>query len=558
MTSDPARSEAGLAVSASFATGLMVRVLAGLFAAGATLAALTLALPHSAQANELGLLAIVADAYLVAGILYWRSNTVSGAILPLALGWGSTLIALIAYFSAESPSPLIFFFLWVVLYASYFFTTAQTTVQIAYVGVAFGTLLILREPSSGILAWWLVGMGTLLVAAILIRSMRARGEMLIARLYDAARTDPLTKLANRRGLRELLDLELERARRGRTQASVLVGDIDGFKEFNDRLGSHAGDVALQRIALALDRGRRKFDGLARVGGEQFALVLPGTDESDACDIAESLRRGLGEEFASEKVPITISFGAATYPHHGETPGSLLHSADEALHAAKVNGRNRTVLYSADLGSSPRQDGESRDAVGERFVAVVLDLAEAVDLRFSGSARHSETVGRYTELIARELGFSEEQTQRVRLAGMLHDVGKVGVPDAVLNKPGSLTDEEFVLIKAHPALGAQILEHPTLADIREWVGAHHERPDGRGYPVGLAGESIPVEAQILAVADAYEAMTSDRAYRASIGREAAAAELERCSGTQFEPAVVEALINVLAGQEQRADLALARA
>lgn len=558
MTSDPARSEAGLAVSASFATGLMVRVLAGLFAAGATLAALTLALPHSAQANELGLLAIVADAYLVAGILYWRSNTVSGAILPLALGWGSTLIALIAYFSAESPSPLIFFFLWVVLYASYFFTTAQTTVQIAYVGVAFGTLLILREPSSGILAWWLVGMGTLLVAAILIRSMRARGEMLIARLYDAARTDPLTKLANRRGLRELLDLELEHARRGRTQASVLVGDIDGFKEFNDRLGSHAGDVALQRIALALDRGRRKFDGLARVGGEQFALVLPGTNESDAWDIAESLRRGLGEEFASEKVPITISFGAATYPHHGETPGSLLHSADEALHAAKINGRNRTVLYNAELGSSPRDDGESRDAVGERFVAVVLDLAEAVDLRFSGSARHSETVGRYTELIARELGFSEEQTQRVRLAGMLHDVGKVGVPDAVLNKPGSLTDEEFVLIKGHPALGAQILEHPTLADIREWVGAHHERPDGRGYPVGLAGESIPVEAQILAVADAYEAMTSDRAYRASIGREAAAAELERCSGTQFEPAVVEALINVLAGQEQRADLALARA
>jgi diguanylate cyclase (GGDEF)-like protein len=382
--------------------------------------------------------------------------------------------------------------------------------------------------------------------------------MLIARLYDAARTDPLTKLANRRGLRELLDLELERARRGRTQASVLVGDIDGFKEFNDRLGSHAGDVALQRIALALDRGRRKFDGLARVGGEQFALVLPGTDESDACDIAESLRRGLGEEFASEKVPITISFGAATYPHHGETPGSLLHCADEALHAAKVNGRNRTVLYSAELGSSPRYDGESRDAVGERFVAVVLDLAEAVDLRFSGSARHSETVGRYTELIARELGFSEEQTHRLRLAGMLHDVGKVGVPDAVLNKPGSLTDEEFEVIKGHPALGAQILEHPTLADIREWVGAHHERPDGRGYPAGLAGDSIPMEAQILAVADAYEAMTSDRAYRSSIGREAAAAELERCSGTQFEPAVVDALINVLAGQEQRADLALARA
>jgi putative nucleotidyltransferase with HDIG domain len=188
---------------------------------------------------------------------------------------------------------------------------------------------------------------------------------------------------------------------------------------------------------------------------------------------------------------------------------------------------------------------------------MLDLAEAVDLRFSGSARHSETVGRYAELMARELGFSEERTGRVRLAGLLHDIGKVGIPDAILRKPAKLTNEEFETIKTHPELGAQILEHPSLADIREWVSTHHERPDGRGYPLGLAGEAITLEARILAVADAYEAMTSDRSYRSAVDHLAARAELERCAGTQFDPDVVGALLAVLGREAQRAETSLER-
>jgi len=161
------------------------------------------------------------------------------------------------------------------------------------------------------------------------------------------------------------------------------------------------------------------------------------------------------------------------------------------------------------------------------------------------------------MMARELGLSEEQVGRVRLAGMLHDVGKVGVPDSILNKPAKLTDEEYEVIKRHPGLGAQILEHPSFADVRQWVGAHHERPDGRGYPNGLTGEELPLEAQILAVADAYEAMTSDRSYRSSIGHEAAEAELERCAGTQFDKRVVSALLRVLAREGDRLGLMVAR-
>jgi HD-GYP domain-containing protein (c-di-GMP phosphodiesterase class II) len=150
----------------------------------------------------------------------------------------------------------------------------------------------------------------------------------------------------------------------------------------------------------------------------------------------------------------------------------------------------------------------------------------------------------------------ERTGRIRLAGMLHDVGKVGVPDSILNKPAKLTDEEFEVIKRHLGLGAQILEHPSFADVRKWVRAHHERPDGRGYPRGLSGDALPLEAQILAVADAYEAMTSDRSYRSSIGHEAAAAELERCAGTQFDRRVVGALLSVLAREGERVNVMLA--
>jgi diguanylate cyclase (GGDEF)-like protein/putative nucleotidyltransferase with HDIG domain len=538
-------------------TSVMAQVLAGLFAAGATLALLTVALPHSHRASSLGLLLIVGNAYLVAAILHRCASALPSSILPYALAWGSTLITGVAYFSGQSPSPLMFFFLWIFLYASYFLTSTETTVQIAYVGLLYGALLLLRAPAGGVAEWWLVGMGSMLVGAIVVRAMRERGELLVGRLYETARTDPLTKLSNRRGFRELFDLELERARRGKAQMTVLVGDIDHFKEVNDRAGRHVGDAALRRVARVLEAGKRQIDGIARVGGEQFALILPDTDAHAAFVIAERLRNALAAEFAGDTVPITISFGVASYPHNGETSGSLLRATDEALQAAKQSGRDRTVLHSPALREAALLDGGSRDVAGERFVAVVLDLAEAVDLRFSGSARHSETVGRYAAMMARELGLAEERVERVRIAGMLHDVGKVGVPDSILRKPAKLSEEEFETIKRHPDLGAQILEHPSLADVREWVGAHHERPDGKGYPIGLAGAALPLEARILAVADAYEAMTSDRSYRPSIGPTAARAELERCSGAQFDEQVVRAFIAVLDRESKSIETVLAR-
>jgi diguanylate cyclase (GGDEF)-like protein/putative nucleotidyltransferase with HDIG domain len=529
------------------------QALAGLFAAGASLALLTVLLPHSADANVAGLVLIVAAAYLVGFGLSWRSSNLSGWVLPVALAWGTTSITGVAYFSAESPSPLIFFYLWIFLYSAYFFDDRITLLQVAYTGIALAALLIALPPSNGVAVWWLVAIGTLAVGAIMIRSMRRRVETLIDRLYDTARTDPLTDLPNRRGFRELLDLELERARRRESSLTVVVGDLDHFKEVNDRSGHHVGDAVLARVARLLEGRKRTVDAAARVGGEEFTLVLPDTDENEAFVVAERLRTELENEFASDAVPITISFGIATYPQHGHTAGSLLRAGDEALYGAKRHGRNRSMIHTPVLREVVREAGQ-RDVEGERFTAAMLDLAEAVDLRFSGSARHSETVGRYAEMMAAELGLQEERVIRVRLAGVLHDIGKVLIPEAILQKPAALDPDEFDLIKRHPEFGAQILDHPALTDVRTWVGSHHERPDGSGYPLGLSGDEIAIEARIIAVADAYEAMTSDRAYRASIGPPAARAELERCAGSQFDDQVVAAFMRIVERESQRAEQA----
>ena len=534
-----------------FETRLMARALGSLFAAGATLALLTVVLPHGPRVSSAGLLAVIASAYLTAAALFWRAETLKAWVLPVTLASGSLHITAVAYFSGQSPSPLVFFYLWVFLYSAYFLSNRQTVAQILFTAFAYGALLELRPPDVGLAAWWVVGIGTLMVAAILILTMRRRVETLIAQLFDAARTDPLTRLLNRRGFREHLDLELERARRGQEPMALLVGDLDHFKEVNDRAGHHAGDGVLRRVAEALGENKRQIDTVARVGGEEFALILPSTDADGAFVLAERLRSAIRDGFAGDLIPVTISFGIATHPKDGETAGGLLRAADEALYAAKESGRNRTVLHSAELRHLLSEDGGHHDVAGERYQAVILDLAEAVDLRFSGSARHCETVGRYAEMIARELGLPEHRVSRVRLGGVLHDIGKVAVPDAVLRKPGALTDDEWALVRRHPELGAQILEHPTFADVRTWVAAHHERLDGRGYPRGLAGAELPLEARILAVADAYEAMTSDRSYRCSLNHEAAREELRRHCGTQFDFQIVDAFLAALERDGQRA-------
>jgi diguanylate cyclase (GGDEF)-like protein/putative nucleotidyltransferase with HDIG domain len=399
----------------------------------------------------------------------------------------------------------------------------------------------------------ILALGVVTVLLGLVLHQRRQIARLSTRLSDASRTDALTGLLNRRAFEELLDSELERSRRTGRPLAVVVGDIDGLGELNRRLGIPAGDRVLQLAARDMLKWKRRIDCAGRIGGEEFALLLPETDERGAFLLAERLRRAAHRTFGGDTMPVTISFGVASYPDHGDRLDLLMSFATHAMSAAKELGKDRSVVYSEEVSRMLASVGGPEGA--ELQLATVIGLAEALDIRDAGALGHSQTVGRYAEQMAVQLGLPDDHVERVRLAGVLHDVGKIGVSDRVITKPGPLDADEWREMRTHPEIGARLLAHPEFDDLRAWVHSHHERPDGRGYPLGLAGDSIPLEARILAVADAYEAMTADRAYRPSMGEEAARAELEAGAGTQFDARVVRAFLRVL---ERGGSAALRRA
>ena len=401
----------------------------------------------------------------------------------------------------------------------------------------------------GLAAAALVGPGALAVSGVagalgalcvLAHDRLRRHE--IALLTESARRDPLTGLLNRRGFADVFDAELERARRSGSSLSVVAGDLDRFKRVNDALGHHGGDAALVRCARILWSGKRRFDSAARIGGDEFALLAAGSDDHGAYMLAERVRDALGEEFRDDRQPLTMSFGVATFPLHGQSADALLRAADQALYAAKALGCDRTVISSAEVpGILERGSAAGNGGVG---LDALVGLAEALDVRESGSATHSRRVARLAELTARELGLEPDAVERVRLAGLLHDVGRVALPDALIRKRGPLTEDEWALMRSHPEIGARMVATTRHDDISSWILLHHERPDGRGYPEGRQGANVPLEAAIIGVADAYEAMTSERPHRPALDVDAAATELQGQAGSQFPAAVVEALLRAV--------------
>jgi diguanylate cyclase (GGDEF)-like protein len=361
-------------------------------------------------------------------------------------------------------------------------------------------------------------------------------------LRHLAAHDPLTGLRNRRGFEPGIDAHLDALGAG-GELSLLVLDLDHFKRVNDSLGHDAGDEVLRRFADVLRAAAGAVDVPTRLGGEEFALVLPGAGEARALSVAEHLRLLVRTQFANFPCPVSVSVGVASRGAEARDASELIRAANRALYAAKRLGRDRCVVHHAQTLEMLDALREAEGNGAEQLAAAML-LAETLDLRDVATARHSETVGRYAEQIARELQFEVARVERIRAAGILHDIGKLGIADAVLHKPGALDAHEWVEIKRHPEIGSRILEHANLRDIGDWVLAHHERIDGSGYPQGMAAATIPVEARILAVADAYEAMTSDRPYRRALPLEQARAELRRCAGTQFDAEIVAVFERVL--------------
>jgi diguanylate cyclase (GGDEF)-like protein/putative nucleotidyltransferase with HDIG domain len=533
---------------ASLVTGernaLMARTLALLFAAGASLSLmLFLVLPHP-EANVSGMLATIAVTFAITACVVARRERIPAGAYPWLVALGTVLITVGIYFRGEPTAPHALFYLWIVFYSCYFLGRITAVAQLVLAMAGYGAVLVLAdEPAGEALELWLVAAGGLAVSGMLITMLKSQVDGLVLQLADAARTDPLTGLLNRRGLEETFELEVERARRGEQTLSLLIGDLDCFKKVNDEYGHHAGDQALARAGEVLAREKRRIDTLARFGGEEFALIAPDTDGQEAFMLAERLRIALREEFAADDIPLTISFGLATCPLHGTSRQELVGVADDALYAAKELGRDRTVIYSKEVvGVLTPVNG--RNSKRNEQLAIMLALTEALDAGEAGTADHSQTVARYCEVIAREMGLDATTVERVRLAGLLHDVGNVAISHLVLNKPEPLSPDEWAEIRRHSEIGARILANARLGDIGEWVMAHHERVDGEGFPRGLSNGAIPFEARILAVADAFEAMTSDRPYRGAMSQEEAVEELQRNAGSQFDPDVVDALLRVL--------------
>jgi len=518
-----------------------------LFGAAALICLAGVFLPGDAQYDDDVLLVTAGSAALAAAFLLVVNERVpEWTYHPIGvLGTAVSTAAAYGWGSASAYGPLLY--VWVTVFAFYVFARAPALAHLALMAAGYALALVLEDTAENPLDGWLATIGTLLGTGLFVSFVRDRLSDMLHRLREAAHRDPLTDLLNRRGFQQVFDTELERARRAEQSLSLIVGDIDRFKRVNDAHGHAAGDAALMRVADAIRGAKRGFDSAARVGGEEFAVLAPDCDEHGAYMLAERIRAAVHEALsaAPEDAPLTISFGISTFPTHGQSADGLLRTADQALYAAKRLGRNRSVISSAEvpgiLAGSSRggSNGEAHVELG-----ALLNLAEALDVRDSGSASHCRRVGRFAELTARELGLPPEAVERIRLAGILHDVGRVALPDGVFAKQGPLTDDEWKWVRAHPAVGARMVETTAYEDIRSWILFHHERPDGNGYPEGRRADAVPIESAILAVADAYEAMTSERPYRPALLPDEAAGELRRGAGHQFRADVVDALLRAV--------------
>jgi diguanylate cyclase (GGDEF)-like protein len=335
------RGGRGLPEKNGRARDLATRTLAYLYVAGATLGLLTLALPHSGGMDEAGIVGVAAGAYAVA-VLVMLAGALSLAMLQLLVVFGSALITAALGLSGEPSSGYAFFYLWVTIYAAYFFSRGELVAQVAIIGIGYAAALLAWGGGSARLTSWVLTVGSLIVAAAVVRILKESLDQMVVRLSRAAETDPLTALLNRRGFNDCLASELERARRADRPLGVLVGDLDHFKRVNDRLGHAAGDGALERIADLLAHTKRGSDRVARIGGEEFALILPYTSREGTVKLAERLRWRVRESFEKEDVALTFSFGIAVFPEDGDDVESLLRTADHALYAAKELGRDRSV------------------------------------------------------------------------------------------------------------------------------------------------------------------------------------------------------------------------
>jgi len=383
---------------------------------------------------------------------------------------------------------------------------------------------------------------------------------LYAKAKERAHTDELTGLFNHRYFHERLDEEISRCSRFGDIFSLVFLDMDLFKAYNDIYGHLAGDDMLKQIGHYIKSSIRGIDMAFRYGGDEFTVILPQASLEDSCKVAERIRKRIEVEMDSKGAPLTCSLGIASWPTDGVMREEIIQAADASLYYAKQTGRNRICLASEIMTSEVLSMGTKPDRE-PGILSTIYALAATVDAKDHYTHSHSKKVSKYATDIAEALGYSQEKIATLRAAALLHDIGKIGVSDRVLMKAGPLSDEDWEPIRAHPKLGVAILKHvESLSGCLAAIQYHHERYDGTGYPAGLKGENIPLDARIMAVADSYDAMTSLRPYRqGKFTSEQALAELKHCAGAQFDPKIIEVFATLSERQlAKRANLDEARA
>ena len=367
---------------------------------------------------------------------------------------------------------------------------------------------------------------------------------LYARAEQRARVDELTGLFNRRHFEERLKEEIERHSEYGQVFSLFMVDLDNFKTHNDIHGHPSGDKLLNQIGRIIESSIRSIGQAFRYGGDEFVTILPHTTTKDAYQVAERLRNHVDSEMKARGSVVTCSIGLAGYPSDGATSDQLVNAADTALYHAKRTGGNRLCLSSAIL-SEPVAGAEAGIYTRSGGLSAVYALASTVEARDPYTYGHSRKVNTYAVLVAEALALLPHEVAKVSTAALLHDIGKIGIPDRVLNKQAQLSRKDWEVIKSHTRLGASIVGNvPGLVSCLPAILYHHERWDGNGYPEGLKGENIPLEARVLAIADMFASMTSPRSYRDALSDEDALEEIERGAGTQFDPDLVRVFTDVV--------------
>ncbi len=417
----------------------------------------------------------------------------------------------------------------------------------AIAGVVVTQLPLQGDPLPGVLSIGVVASLALAVQGMFIliqhrmnrecKRIEAIWRTRQAEMLEVAGRDELTELQNRRFFYERMQEELEIAHRLKKPLAILMLDVDDLKLINDEFGHQAGDQVLRSFGRVLNREVGENNVTARIGGDEFAVILPGADRREADKIAwriwDELAKTPVNETANASIFLGVSVGTGGYPWGGETLEEIIHWADAKLYANKLERKG--------FKHSNRNGKDEK-----RLVAAVVDvLSSALDIRDKMTHRHARRVARMSAFLAREMKLTDDQVLQIEYAAALHDIGKIGVTDGILFKDAALDEHEWHEMRRHSELGYRILNGVDfLRDSAEIVYSHHEHYDGGGYPRSLSGTEIALGARVFAVVDAYDAMTSRRPYREARSQEDALEEIMRHSGTQFDPATVEAFMRMV--------------